>query len=92
MNFEEFKNSLLTSHGEGVDSAAVYDSLLTEVSGLYEDLKVKTEAVEELTNRLAESNASNMKLLDKIKYMAVEETPEDDKDEPELLTIEQLFE
>lgn len=90
MNFEEFKNSLLTSHDEGVDSAAVYDTLLTEVSGLYEDLKGKTEAVETLTQRVADMTESNFKLLEKIKYMTADDEPE--AEEEKELTVNDIFE
>lgn len=91
MTFEEIKNALLTSGDEGVDRAAVYDSVLTEISANMNELEDAKRRVEDLTNRVAELTDNNLKLLDKIRY--TEATPEDETDpEPEEITLENLFE
>ena len=91
MTIEEMKQVLLTSHDEGVDSAAAYDSVLTEVSATMAALEESKRTVEDLTNRVAELTDSNLKLLEKVKYMA---PAEEEKDEPEAetITIDNLFE
>lgn len=91
MTIEEMKQVLLTSHDEGVDSAAAYDSVLTEVSAIMAALEESKHTVEDLTNRVAELTDSNLKLLEKVKYMA---PAEEEKDEPEAetITIDNLFE
>ena len=90
MTIEEMKQVLLTSHDEGVDSAAAYDSVLTEVSATMTALEDSKRTVEDLTNRVAELTDSNLKLLEKVKYMA----PAEEKEEPEAktITIDNLFE
>lgn len=91
MTIEEMKQVLLTSHDEGVDSAAAYDSVLTEVSATMTALEDSKRTVEDLTNRVAELTDSNLKLLEKVKYMA---PAEEEKEEPEAetITIDNLFE
>lgn len=91
MTIEEMKNSLLTSHDEGVDAAAVYDNVLTEVSSTMKELEDTKRTVEDLTNRVAELTDSNLKLLEKVKYMSQEPEVEDEK-EVETVTIDNLFE
>lgn len=90
MTIEEMKQVLLTSHDEGVDSAAAYDSVLSEVSSTMTQLEESKRTVEDLTNRVAELTDSNLKLLEKVKYMA----PAEEKEEPEAetITIDNLFE
>lgn len=91
MTFEELKNTLLTSHDEGVDSSAAYDSILTEVSEMYTKMNESERKVEDLTNRVAQLTDSNFKLLEKVRYMEPEESKEPEP-EPEEITIEKLFE
>lgn len=91
MTFEEIKNALLTSDDEGVDKAAVFDSVLSEVSGTMMALEDANRKVEDLTNRVAELTDNNLKLLDKVKYMAQEEKTKEEP-EPEVVTIDNLFE
>ena len=92
MTIDEMKNVLLTSHDEGVDSAAAYDSVLSEVAGIMEALDEKTRAIEDLSNRVAELTDNNLKLLEKVKYMTQEEEVVDEETEPEPMTLEKLFE
>lgn len=91
MTIEEMKTALLTSHDEGVDPAAAYDSVLSEVSGIMTALEDEKRKVEDLTNRVAELTDNNLKLLDKVKYMAQDE-PEGQDEEVKEVTIENLFE
>lgn len=90
MTFDEIKNALLTSGDEGVDRAAVFDSVLSEVSNTMMALEDAQRKVEDLTNRVAELTDNNLKLLDKIRYVETEEV----KEEPEVeeVTLENLFE
>ena len=91
MTIDEMKQVLLTSHDEGVDSAAAYDSVLTEVSATMTALEESKRTVEDLTNRVAELTNSNLKLIEKVKYMAPED-PGKDEPEAETITIDNLFE
>lgn len=91
MTFDEIKSTLFTSHDEGVDTAAAYDAILTEVSAIMSNLDTKVHEVEDLTNRLAESTASNMKLLDKVKYM-LQNQEDEPVNETETITLTNLFE
>lgn len=91
MTIEEMKQVLLTSHDEGVDSAAAYDSVLSEIAVKMEELSEANRKVEDLTNRVAELTDNNLKLLDKVKYMSQEEGKEEE-DQATEVTIENLFE
>lgn len=90
MTFDEIKSTLITSHDEGVDSAAAYDSVLSEVSSIMASLEDANRQVEDLTNRVATLTDNNLKLLDKIRYVEQEEVKDDP--EPEVVTIDNLFE
>lgn len=92
MTLDEMKNLLLTSHDEGVDTATVYDSVLTEVASLVGRAEGAERQVEDLTNRVTELTENNIKLLDKIKY--IQEDDISGKEEPETpeVTIDNLFE
>lgn len=92
MTFDEIKNALLTSSDEGVDRAAVYDSILESIASSMTSLEEANRKVEDLTNRVTELTENNLKLLEKVKYMTEDEAPEDDEPEPELVTIDNLFE
>lgn len=92
MTFDEIKNALLTSGDEGVDRAAVFDSVLSEVSNTMIALEDANRKVEDLTNRVAELTDSNLKLLDKVKYMDQGEEEKDNETETEVVTIDNLFE
>jgi len=60
------------------------------VSATMTALEDSKRTVEDLTNRVAELTDSNLKLLEKVKYMA----PAEEKEEPEAktITIDNLFE
>ena len=92
MTIEEMKNALLTSHDEGVDSAAVYDSVLSEVGNTMMELEDTKRKVEDLTNRVAELTDNNLKLLEKVKYMTQEDPENKEDPEPVEVTIDNLFE
>lgn len=92
MTLDEMKNLLLTSHDEGVDTATVYDSVLTEVASIVARADDATRQVEDLTNRVTELTENNIKLLDKIKYIQEDDiADEKEPDQPEV-TIDNLFE
>lgn len=93
MTIEEMRAALIGSHDEGVDTAAVYDSVLSEVSGLQAQIEEGKGKLADLTNRVTELTENNLKLLDKIRYTEPEQeaTPEDTVDEPEI-TLANLFE
>lgn len=91
MTIEEMKNALITSHDEGVDSAAVYDGILTEVSASMAELEESKKTIEELTGRVADLTDTNLKLLEKVKYMT-QEPEADPEPEAEIVTIDNLFE
>lgn len=95
MTIEEMRQALIGSHDEGVDTAAVYDSVLSEVSGLMATIDEGSAKIAELTNRVTELSENNLKLLDKIRYAEPEQeaTPDDTvpNDEPEI-TLANLFE
>lgn len=91
MTFDEIKNALLTSGDEGVDRAAVFDSVLSDISNTMMELVDNKRKVEDLTNRVAELTDNNFKLLEKVKYMAQSENDDPDP-EPEQITIDNLFE
>lgn len=91
MTFDEIKNALLTSGDEGVDRAAVYDSVLEEIASSMSSLEEANRKVEDLTNRVTELTENNLKLLEKVKYMTEDEVKEDEPD-PEIVTIDNLFE
>lgn len=91
MTIDEMKEALISSNDEGIDRAAVYDNVLSEVSGIMGELEENKRVVEDLTNRVAELTDNNLKLLEKVKYMAQEDEQEADP-EPEVVTIDNLFE
>ena len=91
MTFEEIKQALLTSHDEGVDTASVLDSVLSEISNVMYELEDNRHKVEDLTQRVATLTDTNYKLLDKVRYINQEEEEKGEPDEPEI-TLDNLFE
>lgn len=91
MNFDVVKALLLGAEEEGADRAAIYDSVLTELSGVFSTLEESKRSIEDLTNRVAELTDNNLKLIEKIKYVDSEEVKEKES-EPEIVTIDNLFE
>ena len=83
----------MSAEEEGADRAAVYDDVLTEVSGLFAQIDEGAAKLAEVTNRVTELTDSNLKLLDKIRYIEPEQEAEADPEpaEPEI-TLENLFE
>ncbi len=94
MTIDEYRAALGRMTEEGADIAAVTDTLmtdyaerLTEAEQKAAEIAEKAEEVTRLTVKVNELAATNLKLIDKIKYH------EDDKEEPENeeITIENLF-
>lgn len=94
MTLEEIKQALVGSHDEGVDTASVYDSVLSEISGLQARIEEGQAKITDLTNRVTELTDNNLKLLDKIRYTEPEQqaTPEDTVDKEPEITLANLFE
>ena len=94
MTIDEYRAKLGSMTEEGADIAAVTDELmtdyaerLTEAEQKAAEIAEKAEEVTRLTAKVNELAATNLKLIDKIKYH------EEDKKEPENeeVTIENLF-
>ena len=93
MTIDEIKAKLIGADEEGADRAGIYDEVLSEVAAQIERADAAEAKISEVMSRVAELEASNMKLLDKIRYVEAEEqveTPEETEDE--VMTIEELFE
>lgn len=84
LTIDEIKAKLASSDEEGADKASIYDEILNDIAETYTALKAaqdgKAEADEKITSLSDKANEltqTNLKLLDKIKYV------EPDKQEPE---------
>lgn len=92
MTLEEIKALLLSGEEDGADRTAIYDQVMQEFSDhqtKHDETSTKlseTEAkVQELNDKLAKLTETNLKLLDKIKYVTSEpEGNDDEPDEPEV--------
>lgn len=96
MTIDEMKAKLLAGEEEGADRAAIYDEVC---KGMAETVEASTKALVEATNRVEALTTqvntiteTNLKLLDKVKYMT-EQNPaeEDEDDDASSITIEELF-
>lgn len=91
MTIEEYKARMK----ELTDDAAVVDELAEDYAEQLSNAARVAELEQELAARdvkISELAATNMRLVDKIKYVedAPEEQPEDES--PEVMTLEELFE
>ncbi len=91
MTFDEIKATLTGSTEEGADQAAAFDTVLGEVSALIEREAEGQAKIEELTLKVNELADTNLKLLDKVRYVEQEETVEEEPEEREY-TVEDIFE
>jgi len=90
MKIEEYKERLSGLLVDGADVGAITDSLLQDYSDRLkevEELKAKDTTIADLTSKIAELNATNLKLIDRIKYSDPDPEP---APEPEV-TLENLF-
>lgn len=91
MTFEEIKKTLLGATEEGADITSIIDSVLEEVAGLTNRVTESEKQTEELTNRIADLTSSNLKLIEKIKYIEGEDE-NNNNESGEEITLENLFE
>lgn len=92
MTFDEIKATLTGSLEEGADQAAAFDAVLGEVSALMDREAAGQAKIEELSAKIAELTDTNLKLLDKVRYIEQEEAPEEVEEEAPQVTIDNLFE
>lgn len=97
LTIEEIKSKLNSSHEEGADTAAIFDEVLSDISETYTKLseveKAKAEAdskISSLSDKANELTQTNLKLLDKIKYVEADTTNDDNGDEEETAEIADL--
>lgn len=91
MTFEEIKKTLLGATEEGADMTSIIDSVLEEVASLMSRVTESEKQTEELTNRIADLTSSNLKLIDKIKYIEGDDGI-DGNESNEEITLDNLFE
>lgn len=93
MTAEEIKALLLSGEEDGADRASIYDQVvsdITETAKTHEETSGKlAEAntkIEDLNKQLSKLTETNLKLLDKIKYVTSndEGSNDDDPEEPEI--------
>lgn len=90
MKIEEYRERLSALLVDGADVGAITDGLLQDYSDRLneaEELKAKDTTIADLTSKIAELNATNLKLIDRIKYSDPDPEP---VTEPEV-TLENLF-
>lgn len=92
MTFDEIKSTLTGSLEEGADQAAAFDAVLNEVSAIMEREAEGQAKIEELTLKVNELADTNLKLLDKVRYIEQEEAPAEIEEEAPAVTIDNLFE
>lgn len=95
MNIDDLKEKLTGAEAEGADRAKIYDEILSEVSRFIEkstsDLATATARVDELTKQVGSLTDTNLKLLDKVKYIDGNGGGGDDDDDTSTITIADLF-
>lgn len=92
LSIDEIKTKLNASGEEGADKASIFDEILTDISDTYTKMsemeKAKAEAdgkITELSDKANELTQTNLKLLDKIKYVGEEgDKGKEEPDEPEV--------
>lgn len=96
MKIDELKKKLTGAEDEGADRAKIYDEVLSEVSAYVEEstneLATVNARVDELTKQVGSLTDTNLKLLDKVKYIGEGGKDGDqDDDDVSTITIEDLF-
>lgn len=90
MKIEDYKATLTGLLAEGADVGAITDGLLKDYQerlNEVEEMRTKDTTIADLTSKIAELNATNLKLIDRIKYSDPDPEP---APEPEV-TLENLF-
>lgn len=96
MTIDEIKAKLTGAEEEGADRAKIYDDVLSDISAYIDkstsDLATANSRVDELTKQLGSLTDTNLKLLDKVKYIGEGggNGGSDDED-ASTITIEDLF-
>ena len=96
MQIDELKKKLTSAEDDGADRAKIYDEVLSEVSAYVEEstneLATVNARVDELTKQVGSLTDTNLKLLDKVKYIGESGKDGDqDDDDVSTITIEDLF-
>lgn len=95
MTVEEIKNKLMSAEEEGVDRVSVYDEVLSAVSAREEEvaasMKESEDKIAEMTDKIANLTETNLKLLEKIKYVEDVAEEAEESDDAEEITIADLF-
>ena len=94
MIIDEIKAKLTGAEEEGADRVKVYDEVQSDITSYVNkteaDIASTTDKVAELTKQIAAMTETNLKLLDKVKYIeGSDET--DDEDDSSTITIDDLF-
>lgn len=98
---DEIKAKLASSDEEGADKASIYDEVLSDITETYNKIsemeQAKTETdqkLTELSDKANELTRTNLKLLDKIKYVEPDKNdePENKGDEPEIADLSTWYE
>lgn len=97
LTIDEIKTKLTASDTEGADKASIYDEILSDITDTYSKIsemeKAQEEAngkITELSNKANELTQTNLKLLDKIKYVDSESDKGDTDDPEDKVEIEDL--
>lgn len=95
MTIDEMKAKLMSAEEEGADRASVYDEVLSAVSAREEEvaasMKESEDKIAEMTGKIAELTETNLKLLEKIKYVEDEVTDDEVVDDVADIEIADLF-
>lgn len=94
MIIDEIKAKLTGAEKEGADRIKVYDEVLSDITSYVNkaeaDITSTTNKVAELTKQIATMTETNLKLLDKVKYIEGSDEA-DDEDDSSTITIDDLF-
>lgn len=96
MIIDEIKAKLTSAEEEGADRVKVYDEVLSDITSYVNkaeaDIASTTGKVAELTKQIATMTETNLKLLDKVKYIEGSDDKDDDDDyDSSTITIDDLF-
>ena len=99
MTPEELRALLLSGEEEGADRAAIYDQVvetytqkINDYTQAQEKITASATRIDELTGRVGQLTDTNFKLLEKIRYTQDDQGTNPNGDEPQEITLEQLFE
>ena len=97
LTIDEIKTKLTASDEDGADKASIYDEILSDITDTYSKMSDMEKAQEEdrgkiteLSDKANELTQTNLKLLDKIKYVDSESDKGDTDDPEDKVEIEDL--